>query len=126
MTPAISTPFYKRRRYKTTHASNVKASSKLETDNFSIKESETGFHYELKIPGYIKDDFNFYISGNHLVLTTDKSKCMMPDVVKSLKHSYCYPSAYFKKIIPLPNKLIKKEISVAYKDEVLSFDLFKI
>ncbi|WP_406683481.1 Hsp20/alpha crystallin family protein [Seonamhaeicola sp. MEBiC1930] len=97
-------------------------------NNLKILETESGYHYELKIPGYIKEDFRFYISRNQLVITTEKIKTFIKSLgnkVSKNKHSYCYPSAYFKMKIPLPKKLIKKEIFVNYKNEVLSFDLLK-
>lgn len=91
--------------------------------DYKIKETESGFRYELKIPGYIEEDFNFYRSKNNLVITTDKG-CTNTSNNK-MGHSYCYPSAYFKMNIPLPNKFLKNEITFNYKDEVLHFDLFK-
>lgn len=92
-----------------------------------VLETESSYHYELEIPGYVKEDFNFYVSQDNLVLTTERSKVNQKaeDNSKNTKHSYCYPSAYFKMKIPLPSSFIKKEIFVDYKNKILSFDLFK-
>lgn len=91
--------------------------------DLKIRETEAAFHYELKIPGYVKEDFNFYFEEDHLVVTTDKSKNNVE--ATGSRHSYCYPSAYFKRRIAVPD-VIKKDVAmVDYKDEVLSFDLLK-
>lgn len=123
MTFSITTKTNKKR---SRNQVSIISDSKSNKNDIKVLETDSGFQYELKIPGYMKDDFNFYISGNHLVLTTDKSKCMLPDEVNSVKHSYCYPSAYFKKIIPLPNKPIEKRITVDYENETLYFSLHKL
>ena len=102
---------------------------KSKLDNLKITETETMFHYELKLPGYIKDDFIFYLSNGNLVVTTDKSnfsESAQKENFSKKKHFYCYPSARFKMKIPLPDKPIKKEIDVDYRDEVLKFDLLKL
>ncbi|MEP3837641.1 MAG: Hsp20 family protein [Algibacter sp.] len=98
-----------------------------ENPNLKVLETDSSFHYELEIPGYVKEDFNFYVSRNNLVVTTDKSNLNHDNKVDGIrkKHAYCYPSAYFKMRIPLPQKLLKKEILVNYKNKILSFDLFK-
>lgn len=95
--------------------------------DLKTRETDFGFHYELKISGYVKDDFNFYLNNNNLIVTTDKSKNSNRDVQlnKSEKHFYCYPSAYFKKTIPLPKGFISNEITVNYSNGILAFDLFK-
>ncbi|MFY0712684.1 Hsp20/alpha crystallin family protein [Seonamhaeicola sp. NFXS20] len=88
-------------------------------------ETDTTFHYELKIPGYVKEDFVFYIAGSNLVITTDKSKINKENEVEERRHNYCYPSAYFKMKISLPKDIVRDRISVNYINEVLIFDLFK-
>ena len=94
-----------------------------------IKETDSSFHFELRLPGYIKEDFNFYINNNDcLVVTTEKrNKREASENVdsRSNKHSYCYASAYFKRRFQLPKNVVRNKISVNYKDEILSFDLFK-
>lgn len=97
--------------------------SKNRKDEIKFKETELGYHYELRIPGYIKEDFRFYISRNQLVITTEKEK--IPDAADSEKHSYCYPSALFKTTVALPKMPIKKKITVEYRDETLYFSLYK-
>ncbi|MBD0824370.1 Hsp20/alpha crystallin family protein [Aestuariibaculum marinum] len=91
-----------------------------------IKETNKTYHYELKIPGYVKDDFNFYIAGDKLVVTTERrrhNKEIEPNTPS--RHSYCYPSALFKHKFALPDNIVRNKITVDYCDEVLSFDLFK-
>ena len=93
-----------------------------------FKETEEWYHFELKKPGYIKDDFNFFIGKNSLVITTEKVKNAEESSIedpKTMKHSYCYPSAYFKKELHLPNDILQGEFIYDYKDGVLSFDFFK-
>ncbi|SFD04652.1 Hsp20/alpha crystallin family protein [Algibacter pectinivorans] len=99
-----------------------------ENPNLKVLETDSSFHYELEIPGYVKEDFNFYISRDNLVVTTDKSNLKQTNAgdEPKKKHAYCYPSAYFKMRIPLPRKLLKKEILVNYKNKILSFDLLKL
>ncbi len=124
MTPtSILTP--KQRR---SHISKFSLQNKLSKNNLKVQETRTGYHYELKIPGYIREDFNFYVEGNDLVITTDKSKTSMAENSSDnrKRHHYCYPSAYFKMRIPLPSHIVSNKISVNYVDEVLSFDLFKL
>ncbi len=100
------------------------------TSDLRIKETEYSFHVELKLPGYIKEDFNFYINSNdHLVVTTEKrykKEAFINIDSGSNKHAYCYASAYFKRRFQLPKNVVKNEITVDYKDEILSFDLFKL
>jgi HSP20 family molecular chaperone IbpA len=93
---------------------------RIKSKDVQIKETDSGFHYELKIPGYIREDFRFYISNNDLVVTTEKGK------TEKGKHAYCYPSAYFKKRFPLPHNVNRNEIKVDYMNEVLCFDLYKL
>jgi HSP20 family molecular chaperone IbpA len=119
MTSVFSSPNYKERSRQTI------ANSKKEKDEIKFKETELGYHYELKIPGYIKEDFRFYISKNQLVITTEKEK-NVEAVVDKEKHSYCYPSVLFKMTVPLPKKPIEKKITVEYRNEVLYFSLYKL
>ncbi|WP_372754980.1 Hsp20/alpha crystallin family protein [Mariniflexile sp.] len=95
-----------------------------------LTETEDGYHLELDIVGYVKDDFNYYVTKNNaLVLTTDRSS--VPDANKktegsTTKHKYCYASAFFKKIFRLPYNVSKNNIIVDYKNHILSIDLFKL
>ena len=85
-----------------------------------------GNHFEMKIAGYIKDDFNHYIINNKLVVTTERIG--NPNQItgtKVSKHAYCYPSALFKKTFHLPDDIEKDRIIVDYKDQILSVDLLK-
>ena len=111
--------------------SNYKNSEAInhDLDTITFTETEFSYHYEFEIPGYIKEDFYFYInSSDDLVVTTEKSKTKavtQTSAGKITKHSYCYASAYFKRKFQLPRNVVRDEISVDYKDEILSFDLFK-
>jgi HSP20 family molecular chaperone IbpA len=104
------------------------STQRLNTSDVKITETKSSFHFKLKIPGYIKEDFNFYISNDDLVVTTEKRKIKetynMGNDAKH-RHSYCYPSAFFKRKFPLPEHIARDEIFVDYKDEVLSFELQK-
>ncbi|MCR8668615.1 Hsp20/alpha crystallin family protein [Aestuariibaculum sp. M13] len=102
--------------------SNLPESSSLA----NVKETETSYHYELKIPGYIKDDFNFYIAGDKLVVTTERRRHnKQVEENTPSRHSYCYPSALVKHKFALPDDIVRNKITVEYCDEVLSFKLFK-
>lgn len=108
------------------YGSDFKKSANL--SGVQMTETQDGYHFELKIVGYIKDDFNFYINNNDLVLTTAKrsepsSNSLMDN--KGSKHSYCYASAFFKKTFHLPNDIVKDEIFVDYNNHILSIDLLK-
>ncbi|GAA4291359.1 Hsp20/alpha crystallin family protein [Aestuariibaculum suncheonense] len=106
------------------HKKTLSKTSNLTQAN--IKETEHHYHYELKIPGYIKDDFNFYIAGDNLVVTTERRRPdKTPEKNTPSRHSYCYPSALFKRKFELPDNIIRTKITVEYCDEVLSFKLFK-
>ncbi|ULC58504.1 Hsp20/alpha crystallin family protein [Flaviramulus sp. BrNp1-15] len=108
------------------HFLNIKPNKGKELSDVKIKETASKFHYELKLPGYIKEDFNFYINNsNDLVVTTDKKYGKSQEDNDGKRHSYCYPSAYFKRRLPLPENVVRNKISVDYKNETLSFDLFK-
>ena len=101
---------------------------KSNSSGIQIEETDESYHFELKKPGYIKDDFNFYIGKNSLVVTTEKIKGVSEGQIGEnnvLKHSYCYPSAYFKIEFHLPNDIVKEEFFYDYKDEILSFDFLK-
>ncbi|WP_299551190.1 hypothetical protein [Seonamhaeicola sp.] len=126
MIPATNTPLNRRRKSIISNASKDRLQQKPAKNTFKLNETELGFHYEIKIPGYIKDDFRFYISGNNLVITTDKSKTTPATEGTHKKHNYCYPSALFKMNIALPKKPIKKKITVEYRNEILYFSLFKL
>ncbi|GAL65907.1 hypothetical protein JCM19301_3592 [Jejuia pallidilutea] len=60
--------------YSLTRSHNRYTSKNIKNTNLRIKETESTFHYELKIPGYVKEDFNFYVSQDYLVVTTGRSK----------------------------------------------------
>lgn len=116
---------YRNNDYMGSAISNRYLDNKKQSD-VKITETESSFHYELKIPGYIKEDFNFYINNKDLVVTTEKKEIKKAySEGKKECHSYCYPSALFKRKIELPKKIVKDRIFVDYKDEVLSFDLLK-
>ncbi|CAH8285924.1 HSP20 family molecular chaperone IbpA [Mariniflexile fucanivorans] len=95
-----------------------------------LTESKEGYHLEFEISGYVKDDFNFYLTPNNdLVVTTAKSK--KTDSTEKVgnnvfKHTYCYASALFKKTFRLPSDIVKNEIFVDYKNHILSIDLLKL
>jgi HSP20 family molecular chaperone IbpA len=101
---------------------------KEESSKIKFNETNEGYHFELKKPGYIKEDFNFFISKKGLVVTTEKMKNVYENQSiehKKNKHSYCYPSAYFKMAFHIPNDTDKDEFFYDYKDGILSFDLKK-
>ncbi|TXE14999.1 Hsp20/alpha crystallin family protein [Seonamhaeicola algicola] len=121
MSPASSLTIQKPQKRKSSITTN---NTKPQTKNpLNVLETDFGFQYKLKIPGYIKDDFRFYVTKNDLVVTTQKEALKTAHTTN--KHTYCYPSALFKMNIPLPKKAIKNEISVDYKNETLSFNLYK-
>ena len=104
-------------------------SRETNTSGVHITESKEGYHLELKLPGYVKDDFNFFITANNdLVLTTERSKATdaTRKVGNIIKHSYCYASAFFRKTFHLPNDVVKNEIFIDYKNHILSIDLLKL
>lgn len=98
--------------------------SQHETKLNCVESSETGraYHYCLKLPGYIMDDFTCYRTKTHLVITTEKKQT---DSSLGAKRSYCYPSAYFKIHIPLPEKAITDQFDMRYENDYLFVDLFK-
>lgn len=110
---SISDPYLDKRTYP----SDVK-----------VTETKSSFRFELKTPGYIKEDFNFYLGNDDLVVTTERSNikevCNKENDTNK-RHSYCYPSAYFKKRFPLPENIVRDKISVDYKNGILSFELHK-
>ncbi|GAB1855948.1 hypothetical protein MHTCC0001_07830 [Flavobacteriaceae bacterium MHTCC 0001] len=114
----------RQRNYQNYISAGQREKSKKESI-IKAKETELGFHYEMKIPGYIKEDFRFYICGNNLVITTDKDSVTSVDGRANTRHNYCYPSALFKVEIPLPSLLIKNKITVEYRNEILYFSLYK-
>ncbi|WP_248722664.1 Hsp20/alpha crystallin family protein [Seonamhaeicola sp. ML3] len=95
-------------------------------NTLKFQESENGYHYQLDIPGYIKEDFRFYLSRNQLVITTEKDSETKKTKSDNEKHSYCYPSALFKMNITLPKKPVEKRITAEYRNETLYFSLYKI
>ncbi|PKQ46233.1 Hsp20/alpha crystallin family protein [Confluentibacter flavum] len=124
----VNISYYKRSDYLKNSIYNHDLSEKTTSTSAKITETDSSYHFELKKPGYIKEDFNFYISKGNLVVTTEKRNQMnMKEIIKNKGsiHSYCYPSAYFKKEFDLPNDIVKNEIVVDYKDGLLSFDLLK-
>ncbi|TYA78495.1 Hsp20/alpha crystallin family protein [Seonamhaeicola marinus] len=95
--------------------------TKLDKKELKINETELGYHYEMVVPGYLKEDFRFYISSSNLVVTTQKEKSKDGKE----KRSYCYPSALFRVEIPLPEKPIENKITVEYRNKILNFSLYK-
>jgi HSP20 family molecular chaperone IbpA len=115
-------------RFDNTSKYNQEFSERTNTYGVKITEADSSYHFELKIPGYVKSDFNFYISKNDLVVTTEKRVVTETNEIegnKVLKHSYCYASAYFKRRFHLPDNIERNKIFVDYKNEILSFDLLK-
>ena len=99
-----------------------------DSSELSLTETKEGYHLEMEISGYIKDDFNLYFNNNDLVLTTAKSEETISSTKTNgniTKHSYCYASAFFKKIIHLPFEVSKNDIIIDYKNHILSIDLLK-
>ena len=109
---------YKRNSNKSFHAAEI-----------NVQETRTGYHIELYIPGYVKDDFNFYKCSSGLLITTERTNenNRNPTGNKNVfRHSYCYASAYFRKEVPLPENIGIEEFSYEYEDGILSIDLFKV
>lgn len=101
---------------------------KEKSSRVQIKETDKGYLIELKKPGYIKEDFNFYLDKKGLVVTTEKIKITNESQTgehKKFKHSYCYPSAYFKMAFHIPNDTDKEDFFYDYKDGILRFELRK-
>lgn len=109
---------------------NSNVSRENEVSKVVLTESTEGYHLELEIVGYIKDDFNFYLTINdELVLTTEKSKPIDVQEVRDnsiIKHSYCYASALLRKTFRIPKDIVKNEIFIDYKNNILSIDLLKL
>lgn len=121
------TDYKKYKSYKN-EFNNDNLKEKSNSSVVQIKETDEGYHFELKKPGYIKDDFNFYINKKVLVVTTERIKHGIESQTgdsKVVKHSYCYPSAYFKLAFHIPNDTDKDDFFYDYKDGILSFDLRK-
>ena len=99
----------------------------MQSSGFHINETKSGYHFELRINGYIKDDFAVYINENKLVITTksDEKNLNLTSNNNESKHSYFYASAFFKKIIQLPKDILKDDICIDYENHILSFDLLK-
>ena len=113
----LKNEFYKKDLNESNSSSQIK-----------MQETKTGYHIEIHINGYVKDDFNFYITSDGLVVTTERNKEINPNQKGDeniLRHSYCYASAYFKKVISLPHDITIEDFFFDYKDGVLSIDLFK-
>ncbi|MBD0833160.1 Hsp20/alpha crystallin family protein [Aestuariibaculum sediminum] len=118
--------YYRRQKDLEIQQKKEKLAKVSELPETKVQETATCYHYELKIPGYIKDDFNFYISGDKLVVTTERiGHGNNQNKNSDSKHYYCYPSALFKRKFDLPDDVRKNEIDVDYKNEILSFDLYK-
>ncbi|WP_338358073.1 Hsp20/alpha crystallin family protein [Yeosuana marina] len=103
-------------------------SERTNASRVEITETDSSYHFELKMPGYVKSDFNFYIIKNDLIVTTEKSEVSETNEIddnKISKHSYCYASAYFKRRFHLPDNIARDKIFMDYKNEILSFDLLK-
>jgi HSP20 family molecular chaperone IbpA len=119
---------YKKYQYFKNEFNKVNLKEKSNSSGIQIIETDESYHFELKKPGYIKDDFNFYIYKKVLVVTTEKIKDERGSQIgdgTALKHSYCYPSAYFKMELNLPNDSNKDEFFYDYKDGILTFELRK-
>lgn len=126
LVPAYNIPAYG--RYKTNVHDLAIIPNTEKSPKIKITETGSSYHYEMKIPGYIKEDFNFYKSKNDLVITTEKRKEIKTYEKgndNDSRHSYCYASAYFKISFHLPNNVDCVEIFVDYNNEILSFDLRK-
>ena len=107
------------------HFSAKKIEKRKDESDLRIHETESSFHFRLKLPGYVKEDFNFYVNGNdYLVVTTEKIN-KKTTLKNTHRHSYCYASAYFKRKFPMPKNVVRDKISVDYEDETLTFELFK-
>lgn len=119
---------YKKYRYFKNEFNKDDLKEKSNSSGIQIIETDECYHFELKKPGYIKDDFNFYICKKVLVVTTEKIKHAIEGQTgdsKAMKHSYCYPSAYFKMEFVLPNGTNNNEFFYDYKDGILTFELRK-
>lgn len=128
-------PFINKRKafgYNTSAANYdlYKSNRSKNTNTFEVQFTETneGYYLEFQIFGYVKEDFNCYIKNNDLVLTTGRLDAASLDTIRetnTAKHTYCYPSAYFRKTFQLPKDIEKNKIFVDYKNHILSINLFK-
>lgn len=107
-----------------------KSNRRIDTNTSEVQFTETkeGYHLEFEIFGYVKSDFNCYISNNDLVLTTGRTEA--PSITNNddrsdAQHRYCYPSAFFRKTFRLPKDIAKNKIFVDYNNHILSINLFK-
>ena len=120
-------PDYKQQSHTNNSLYDYDLSKRMKSSGFHINETKSGYHFELSINGYIKDDFAVYINENKLVITTksDEKTLNQTSNNNEAKHSYCYASAFFKKIIQLPKDILKDDICIDYQNHILSFDLLK-
>lgn len=109
--------------YYDNNSFNNDLSKDTKNQHVKVTEKDDSYHFELEKHGYIKEDFTFYISKDSLIVTTEKKQ---GELNNKSSHSYCYPSAYFKRRFNLPKNIFRDKILVDYKNGILSFDLLKL
>ena len=118
---------YKQQSHSNNSLYDYDLCKRIKSSGFHINETKNGYHFELRINGYVKDDFAVYFNENKLIITTKSDEKKLNETPNNTlqKHSYCYASDFFKKTIQLPKDILKDDICIDYQNHILSFDLLK-
>lgn len=94
------------------------------TPAVNVKETETGFHLELAVPGYEKGDFNIDLDHDTLTISSERKNEHEEKEGKFTRKEFSYQS--FKRSFTLPEQLIDADgIKAKYENGILKVDLPK-
>ncbi|WP_292889141.1 Hsp20/alpha crystallin family protein [Nonlabens sp.] len=102
---------------------NLLWNKKLDQPALNIKETDDSFEVELAAPGFDKKDFDVTIEEGCLKITAEKSSSKEEKEDNYTRKEFNYNS--FEKRLQLPDSVQEDHIKAAYKNGILSFNLFK-
>lgn len=88
---------------------------------FFSSENDKSFHYELKVPGFKRNQLQLVLLGNALLIEGNKREKNTDSLNGKKKNEFC-----FKTILDLPNEIEPKRIKAFYKDHLLTLEVPKL
>jgi HSP20 family protein len=89
----------------------------------NISESEKGFHIDLSIPGFGKEEITISLDENNLIVTGEKSAEKVDQEKRFTRKEFSYQN--FKRSFTLPENVNEEAIAAKFENGILNLELPK-
>lgn len=89
----------------------------------NISESEAGYHLDMAIPSFTKDDVKIKLEKNLLTISGEKKEESTDDSKKIKRKEFSYKS--FNRSFTLPDNIDLEKVDAKYENGVLNINIHK-